>query len=107
MNTERDGGYAWVILGATWLNNVLWAGVYSSSSVYMLEWLEVFDTGKAGMGMVGGTQNGINFFSGNAYILLIIYSYFIKYLELVLHVHIIIFNFTLIKAIDDFIINWN
>ena len=64
METERDKGYAWVVLFAALMNHILWAGLFTAASIYILDWIEVFEGGIMALGMVGGTLNGLNYFSG-------------------------------------------
>ena len=61
---ELDKGYSWVILVATFFYNMVESGIYMSSAVYMVEWLQIYDTSKAKVGLVGSLMSGMAYFMG-------------------------------------------
>lgn len=54
-----DGGYGWVIVFASFMTNVIVDGVCFSVGIFMIEFLEYFESNKATMSWVGSVLNGM------------------------------------------------
>lgn len=62
--TRPDQGYSWVVLASSFLYLFIEAGVYESAAVYMIDWIIIFDTTKAQVGLVMSLMNGLCYLIG-------------------------------------------
>lgn len=56
---QRDSGFAWVVLLASFVYNTLEVTVYMSPSVFLMAWDEHFDATKTQLGAVGSLMSSM------------------------------------------------
>ena len=58
-STPPDGGYGWIVLGASFFINFVLDGVCFSFGIFFLEFLDHYDQGKETTSWVGSVLNGV------------------------------------------------
>ena len=51
--TQKDSGYAWLIMCASCLNNMIVSSVIMSPAIYIMDWIDEFNSSKAEVTTVG------------------------------------------------------
>lgn len=63
--TKRDTGYAWVVLVAAYVSNLIFGSIMMSPAVYLVDWAQHFEVTKTEIGFAGALFASCMSFTGN------------------------------------------